>query len=193
MVCYHEGQPSECSTEQEMAEFVAFMAASEAEVDGYEADYYQSEAELNQYCSQNPWACQEPESTLASISGPSACDDLDSPFGSCSSEATQATVSFGAHVVVIAGAEGALADAAAAGVRLSKATRFSWAGAIATTAFAAGYYVGSFANCVFNFLKAPDAELLSFGASGEVKPRTATRHYFDVEGPWNDMMAAGSQ
>lgn len=172
-----------------MAEFVAMMAASEAEVEGYETDYYQSQAELDQYCSQNPWDCQEPKATLAHLSGPSAFEDSEAPFANCSSEAFQATASFGAHVVAIAGAEGALADAAAAGVRLSKATRFSWAGAIATTVFAAGYYAGSFVNCVFNLVKVPDVVRLSLDGSVWARPLDAVGHGF-YAGP---TVAAGCQ
>lgn len=148
MVCYHDNEPSECATEEEQAEFVGYVAYADAEGEAYEADRLQAEYDYQQYCSQNSWDCEEPNAAGMSSGGPSACDGSGFDFEGCGQKAVEATMAVGSHVVAIVGAEGALADAAAAGARLSKATRFSWAGAIATTVFAAGYYTGSFVNCV---------------------------------------------
>jgi hypothetical protein len=81
-VCYYQGEPDTCATEQELDDLSTLLAAAEADIELMEDQYESEYAEYEEWCDENPGQCDEEESLR---SGPTS-DDV---FG-CGAEAVAA-------------------------------------------------------------------------------------------------------
>lgn len=127
--------PEPCATPQEIEDALVTLYAAEAELAALESDMLAEYDDLQDYCSQNPWAC--PSATDAVRSGPSARDDA---APACWAEwANFAGSVVTANGVVIAGVATILAGVAAPIAALAVAATvvgvagsllWGWSGAI---------------------------------------------------------------
>lgn len=137
--CYHEGQESECATDEEIAETQAL--ADSVAYQNEENQLAFDEAIMLMY------ALDPSPDAAEMVSGPSSETEA---CINCWGQAATATATMGASVAAVLGWEGAKADALAASTKLSKATRWSWHITIVTTSLTAGYYLGSLIDCARN-------------------------------------------
>ncbi|MEX2660409.1 MAG: hypothetical protein WD227_00715 [Vicinamibacterales bacterium] len=155
ITCHHEGQPSECATDQELEDVAIMAAQGEADLAAAEADYDAVAAELEVYCNENPWDCDEvAEPEVKEVSGPYSAD-TSCAGKACGEQAFNVTQGMVASAAALVGYHGAVKEAAAAGARMAGATTAAWYIAIGGAGFTLGYYIGSYIDCKIAKVQVP--------------------------------------
>jgi hypothetical protein len=135
--CYG-GEPEPCATQQEMDDFMSFLAYQQSEMELIQIEVDAGLAEIENYCSQNPWECEEP------VSGPSDSSDC---FGKCTDQAVAALVGAVMTTGEIILAANHMAGAYVATGAVSSGFLVGSGLVIGATAFMAGYAFGTFLGC----------------------------------------------
>lgn len=151
--CY-DNEPAPCASEQEMEDYDIVLAQTQYELETSDAENNAAYTDYVNFCNSNPSheGCQEGDAGLP-MSGPSACEFR----AGCWTNALYATEWVGVGLMNYGFRLAARAGAAAVGVRLATATVAASTIGLALSTFMAGYYVGSFIDCMF-FMYAPEPE-----------------------------------
>ena len=149
--CY-QNEPAPCATNQELEDYDIVLAQTQYELETYEVESNAGYADYVNFCNANPWheGCQSPDDDVPQ-SGPSACDSR----ASCWYQAAYAPQWVGIGLMNLGFRVAARWGAATLGVRLAAVTVTASTVALAGSVFMAGWYVGSFIDCLL-FMNAPE-------------------------------------
>ena len=149
VTCSDDEGEAPCATSAEVEDMMSIYAAGQVELAAAQADYDAATAEIEAYCSANPWACQEDSNEV--ISGPNSCP----LWPKCITEAAVAGAAVASFAGNILRFEGCLATTAVLTARMT----VGWGLTIAAGAFAASYTVGTYIGCAFVYALLPVADL----------------------------------
>lgn len=147
--CYL-GEEEPCQTQEEQDEFEMFVEEALYEVASIEDEYYQSDSDYNDYCSEFPWNCSTaPDGRMvpSPMAGPNAVE-----CAGCAEQANQAVTEIVATGIAALLAAGKLDEAKQAAKYMSKYTVLALRATVGAGIITAAFWTGYFTACVIDTL-----------------------------------------